>query len=467
MGVPHQHQVPFGGNDYIPAFKAPDHTHPTAAFKGRKSNKAAFEDEAAELPDGRVDMRQGCNSGRTKVYENNTFDWGSAPKDSCHIDPFSAAFLNRNSDPHTEWKGAETHPQTNTSPYTLKPMCPKVSKDRVSRPSATIFDPTTIIATRQARKPHSPAESHTRSSNPRNSSRSSHTSNTSATVATRAASNQSYSIRRVNAAAWETELKHSLAGTSRLDAVLRPGPPLEGGLVRCYVRRSKNLFGTHPTFYLHMENSDIFLLAARRRKKSKTSSFVISQDEDDLKRDTGNCLGKVKANFSGTEYLLWGKSSGADAVEGFGNQHMCVNFKSQAGPRTMYVMVPTPEAQWRPTGDEVGGDLSASLEAARNHELAPNLGRKASMFVTKTAEYDESVKGASLDFKGRVKKSSLKNLQLVSWDSNTDKKGSEVVLQFGKVDDNLFALDFAYPFSIESAFAIALSTIDTKLCFSL
>eukprot|EP00798_Chlamydomonas_sp_ICE-L_P032518 gene32518-17230_t len=53
-----------------------------------------------------VNMRQGCNSGRTKVYENNTFDWGSAPKDSCHIDPFSAAFLNRNSDPHTEWKGA-------------------------------------------------------------------------------------------------------------------------------------------------------------------------------------------------------------------------------------------------------------------------------------------------------------------------------------------------------------------------
>eukprot|EP00798_Chlamydomonas_sp_ICE-L_P006329 gene6329-2953_t len=52
----------------------------------------------------------------------------------------------------------------------------------------------------------------------------------------------------------------------------------------------------------------------------------------------------------------------------------------------------------------------------------------------------------------------------MSWDSNTDKKGPDV---FGKVDDNLFALDFAYPFSIESAFAIALSTIDTKLCFCL
>lgn len=35
---------------------------------------------------------------------------------------------------------------------------------------------------------------------------------------------------------------------------------------------------------VHLENGDIFLLAARRRKKSKVSSYVVSKDLEDLHR---------------------------------------------------------------------------------------------------------------------------------------------------------------------------------------
>ncbi len=34
-------------------------------------------------------------------------------------------------------------------------------------------------------------------------------------------------------------------------------------------------------------------------------SYVVSLDLEDLRRDTDNCMAKVKANFVGTEYVLW------------------------------------------------------------------------------------------------------------------------------------------------------------------
>lgn len=44
---------------------------------------------------------------------------------------------------------------------------------------------------------------------------------------------------------------------------------------------------------MHLDNGNAFLMAARKRKKSKVSSYVLSQDLEDLKRDTDNCLAKV------------------------------------------------------------------------------------------------------------------------------------------------------------------------------
>ena len=72
-----------------------------------------------------------------------------------------------------------------------------------------------------------------------------------------------------------------------------------------------------------------------------------------------------------------------------------------------------------------------------------------------------------LDFGGRVKQYSVKNMQLVCWDHSTSTPGSQVVLQFGKVGDDRYVLDFAYPLSVKTAFGIALSKLDTKLCYML
>jgi len=61
-----------------------------------------------------------------------------------------------------------------------------------------------------------------------------------------------------------------------------------------------------------------------------------------------------------------------------------------------------------------------------------------------------------LNFNGRVQKASSKNFQMCL----RDDPDQDVVIQFGKMNDNLFNLDFKYPLSPFQAFAVCLSSFD-------
>jgi tubby and related proteins len=62
-----------------------------------------------------------------------------------------------------------------------------------------------------------------------------------------------------------------------------------------------------------------------------------------------------------------------------------------------------------------------------------------------------------LNFNGRVDKASVKNFQLID-----DRDENKIYLQFGRVGDQMFNLDFQWPFSPQLAFSIALSSFDNK-----
>jgi tubby-related protein 1 len=67
----------------------------------------------------------------------------------------------------------------------------------------------------------------------------------------------------------------------------------------------------------------------------------------------------------------------------------------------------------------------------------------------------------------RVREKSVKNFKLVRTVPDELKPGATkqvTVLQFGRVADrNIFVCDYAYPLSPLAAFAICLSSIDSKL----
>jgi hypothetical protein len=81
--------------------------------------------------------------------------------------------------------------------------------------------------------------------------------------------------------------------------------------------------------------------------------------------------------------------------------------------------------------------------------------------------WSDKAKCLCLDFYGRAKVASAKNIQLEILDSQEicregRRRLREPELLFGKVSDNEFVLDYSYPLGMAQAFAIALSTRDWR-----
>lgn len=88
------------------------------------------------------------------------------------------------------------------------------------------------------------------------------------------------------------------------------------------------------------------------------------------------------------------------------------------------------------------------------------------MLKNKTPRWHEQLQCWCLNFRGRVTVASVKNFQLVAAvDPSQNVPASEqdkVILQFGKIGKDMFTMDYRYPLSAFQAFAICLSSFDTK-----
>ncbi|QCD81762.1 hypothetical protein DEO72_LG2g2092 [Vigna unguiculata] len=84
----------------------------------------------------------------------------------------------------------------------------------------------------------------------------------------------------------------------------------------------------------------------------------------------------------------------------------------------------------------------------------------------KAPRWHEQLQCWCLNFKGRVSVASVKNFQLVAAVDPSHNVSAEeqdkVILQFGKIGKDIFTMDYRYPLSTFQAFAICLSSFDTK-----
>uniref|UniRef100_A0A453DJR6 Tubby-like F-box protein n=1 Tax=Aegilops tauschii subsp. strangulata TaxID=200361 RepID=A0A453DJR6_AEGTS len=98
-----------------------------------------------------------------------------------------------------------------------------------------------------------------------------------------------------------------------------------------------------------------------------------------------------------------------------------------------------------------------------------NAGDKESPLVlkNKSPRWHEQLQCWCLNFRGRVTVASVKNFQLIAAPAPPPPaSGGEhdtVLLQFGKVSKDTFTMDYRYPLSAFQAFAICLTSFDTKL----
>ncbi|RHY34274.1 hypothetical protein DYB32_001037 [Aphanomyces invadans] len=264
--------------------------------------------------------------------------------------------------------------------------------------------------------------------------------------------------------------------------IVRSPVPKAYDVVECYIER--NCAGANklfPEYCLYMKDGDRFLLTAKKRPNNRTSNYLISMQRGDLSRKgSDNFLGKLRSNFIGTEFVVYDNGvnpKGADQHtltvnpvtirQELGIAVYAKNVLGYKGPRKMKVCVPRVREDgtrvvWRPTTKE---DEMVNKCKEQDHTNLTYL-------INKPPRWNDQVGAYVLNFNGRVTMASVKNFQLVTpEDQETVRShawpGSDlmyqVILQFGRVGKDLFTMDFRAPLCPFQAFAITLSSFDSKL----
>ena len=87
------------------------------------------------------------------------------------------------------------------------------------------------------------------------------------------------------------------------DMYMKPVPP-QIGQIRTTIERHKTGFNRlWPKYTMHLSDGNKFLLNGKKRSGNKTSNYMISLDQDKMKKGTDGYLGKVRSNFLGTELV--------------------------------------------------------------------------------------------------------------------------------------------------------------------
>ncbi|XP_019433366.1 PREDICTED: tubby-like F-box protein 8 [Lupinus angustifolius] len=301
-------------------------------------------------------------------------------------------------------------------------------------------------------------------------------------------------------------------------------PGARDGTIQCFIKRDKSKMTYHLFLCLSpallVENGK-FLLSAKRTRRTTYTEYIISMDADNISRSSSTYIGKLRSNFLGTKFIICdtqppynnaqlsppGRSRRFNSKKvspkvpsgsyNIGQVAYELNVLGTRGPRKVHcTMNSIPISALEPGGTVPGQPelLSCPLEdsfrsisfsksiadSARFSDIygAANVDDEGKdnqplILKNKLPRWHEQLQCWCLNFKGRVTVASVKNFQLIAdtqpvagaptpsqpAQSDYDK----VILQFGKVGKDMFTMDYRYPLSAFQAFAICLTSFDTKL----
>ncbi|XP_056153631.1 tubby protein [Lampris incognitus] len=247
---------------------------------------------------------------------------------------------------------------------------------------------------------------------------------------------------------------------------LRPAP--REVTIQCRITRDRRGVekGIYPTYYLHMEKDDgkrVFLMAGRKRKKCKTSNYLISIDPTDLSRDTSSYIGKLRSNVLGTKFTIYDGGENPDKKpfikesESVRQELAAVCYEKNVlgfrGPRKMTVIIPG----MMESDERVCIRPKSDIETLMVRHENGNTDNLVTL-MNKSPSWNEQTQSYVLNFHGRVTQASVKNFQIIHPDNE-----DYIVMQFGRVAEDVFSMDYSFPLCALQAFAITLSSFDGKL----
>ena len=232
--------------------------------------------------------------------------------------------------------------------------------------------------------------------------------------------------------------------------------------VQCLITRDRSGITAkmYPTYELRLESTDTPMLLAKKMNLNRTSNYHLfdltrgsASSKSMFTKNSGNFIGKLRArDMQRTEYvLLNAAATEREEIAGFMFDRVDVMTSITEGsqPRKLLIVIPPLDARGVPIpnrvaiGDEEIGSIINVLRYP---------GRTTGLHLLQTKEPTYINGNYRLNFRGRVKIPSVKNFQIVSVD-NVD----NILVQFGKIGDDRFHLDFKAPFNAMQAFALALS----------
>eukprot|EP00262_Sarcandra_glabra_P013918 TRINITY_DN3949_c0_g1_i1.p1 TRINITY_DN3949_c0_g1~~TRINITY_DN3949_c0_g1_i1.p1 ORF type:complete len:349 (+),score=50.99 TRINITY_DN3949_c0_g1_i1:138-1184(+) len=232
-------------------------------------------------------------------------------------------------------------------------------------------------------------------------------------------------------------------------SIKQPGP--RDSIFQCFIKRNR----ATQTYHLYLGLTQALadngksLLAARKFRRATCTDYIISLDADDMSKGSGTYIGKLR----GPRRIRCSMDSiPASAVEPGGKAPTQTEFHPSG--LDSFPSIPF----FRSKTTRVDNSLSGPLGGQKNGML---------VLQNKAPRWHEQLQCWCLNFRGRVTVASVKNFQLVASSAETGQRDGQdnekVILQFGKIGKDLFTMDYRYPISAFQAFAISLSSFDTKI----
>ncbi|KAJ0808306.1 putative transcription factor TUBBY family [Helianthus annuus] len=283
----------------------------------------------------------------------------------------------------------------------------------------------------------------------------------------------------------------------------QPGP--RGSLIQCFIKRNRSTQTYHLYLSLNQANDDgKFLLAAKKCRRATCTDYIISLNAEDVSKGSSTYIGKLRSNFLGTKFTVYdaqppnggalttkchssrpGSMKRVSPRVPAGNYPVSnisyeVNVLGSRGPRRMQcAMNSIPASAMDPGGsaptqteflvsnvDSFSSlaffrSKSARIDNSQSGTLLTGQNDPMLVLKNKAPRWHEQLQCWCLNFNGRVTVASVKNFQLVASMENGEHEN--VIIQFGKVGKDAFTMDYQYPLSAFQAFAICLSSFDTKI----
>ncbi|XP_057559987.1 tubby-related protein 3 isoform X4 [Hippopotamus amphibius kiboko] len=254
--------------------------------------------------------------------------------------------------------------------------------------------------------------------------------------------------------------KHGISGSLNFDEEETDG---EQGEEKKLSSHSPYSEAERPSSACSQKPAAIFLLAGRKRKKSKTSNYLISTDPTDLSREGESYIGKLRSNLMGTKFTVYDHGVSPAKAQGlvdkaYTRQELAAvcyetNVLGFKGPRKMSVIIPGMNMSHERIPFQPRSEHESLLSKWQNKAMENLIELR-----NKSPVWNDDTQSYVLNFHGRVTQASVKNFQIVH-----ENDPDYIVMQFGRVADDMFTLDYNYPLCALQAFAIGLSSFDSKL----